>query len=194
MKKLLFSIAVLLASTVAANAQISEGHVMVGGNIANASIGFDDGQESAFKLTPKAAWFINDGIALGGYASFGVSHIKGNEGSLYTYGIGALGRYYVTDDNINVLKKTKFFGEATVGFEGNDDTVTDSNTNGLGFSAGPGIAYFLTPNIGLEALLKYNGIVGFGSETYTNNFTLEVGFQIYLPSKKLVNTVKQDFR
>jgi hypothetical protein len=51
----------------------------------------------------------------------------------------------------------------------------------------------LTPNIGLETLLKYNGIVGFGSQAYNHNLNLGIGFQIYLPGrsvKTIVNEVK----
>ncbi len=69
--------------------------------------------------------------------------------------------------------------EANVGIEGYNPSVGD-NTNGLGLGAGPGYAYFITENIGLETLLKYNGIIGFGSEPTSSSLTLSFGFQIYL--------------
>ena len=36
------------------------------------------------------------------------------------------------------------------------------NTNGFHFGVGPGIAYFVTPSVGLETLVKFNGTTGFG--------------------------------
>ncbi len=189
MKKLFFSIVLSLVVGVA-SAQISKGNVMVGADIANLKLGLDDGNPVSFNLTPKAAWFIQDGIAVGAYANLGIEHLDDTD---FTYGVGALGRYFVTDKNISVLKQTKFFAEANVGIAG-ENFGGGGSTNGLGFGFGPGIAYFVTPNIGLEALLKYNGIVGFGSEAYQNNLTLNIGLQIYLPGKKLASTVKSDFK
>jgi hypothetical protein len=54
------------------------------------------------------------------------------------------------------------------------------NTNGLNLSAGPGFAYFITPNIGLEALLKYNGLAGFGSQAYHALLRRRPGLKYYL--------------
>ena len=76
------------------------------------------------------------------------------------------------------------FFEGNVGVQGKS-VSNGSNTTGLGVGVGPGFAYFITPNVGLEGLLKYNGIVGFGSEAYTSNLGLNIGFQIYLPTAKL---------
>jgi hypothetical protein len=66
------------------------------------------------------------------------------------------------------------------------------NTNGLDLSVGPGFAYFITPNIGLETLVKYKGLVGFGSSTMQNNLNLSFGFQIYLPGRGTAKKVKGD--
>jgi len=38
--------------------------------------------------------------------------------------------------------------------------------------------------VGLETLLKYNGIVGFGSSATTSSLNLAFGFQIYLGSAR----------
>jgi len=156
---------------------------MVGGNISNMSLGLDDGGAFSMTLSPKAAWFIRNNIALGGYIDFSLTAAKGISPST-NYGVGALGRYYINDPEVNILRKTRFFGEATVGIEGYNPSVGD-NTNGLGLSAGPGIAYFITPNISLEALAKYRGIVGFGSSPASSNLVFGLGFQIYLSQTKL---------
>lgn len=171
-------------------AQIQQGNVMVGGNIANMNLSLDNGGGFNMTLSPKAGWFIRNNLALGAYIDFGLTTAKGIKPST-SYGIGALGRYYVNDPNINVLRKTRFFGEATVGIEGVNPSTGD-NTNGLGMSVGPGIAYFVTPNIGLEGLVKYRGIVGFGSSPASSNLVFGLGFQIYLSRGKVERELNTD--
>ena len=53
---------------------------------------------------------------------------------------------------------------------------------GFNVNFGPGYAYFLNEHIALEALALYNGQFGDGS---VNGMSINVGFQIYLPSSKL---------
>jgi hypothetical protein len=183
MKSKLTYMAMLMSIIVTQSfAQIQKGNIMVGGNIADLNLGLDEGGNFSFILNPKIAWFIQDGLALGGYLTTGLATAK-NQGTGVVYGIGALGRYYISDPKVNVLRQSRFFFEGTAGIEG-DNPASGDNTNGLGIGAGPGWAYFITPNIGLEALLKYNLIVGFGSSVTSNNLRLGVGFQIYLPGSK----------
>jgi hypothetical protein len=90
------------------------------------------------------------------------------------------------------LNHGRLFFEGNAGIQGISQS-DGSNTTGLGLGIGPGYAYFITPNIGLETLLKYNGVVGFGSEPYSSNLNLGIGFQIYLPGRSvqtIVNEVK----
>jgi hypothetical protein len=113
----------------------------------------------------------------------GLSTAK-DAGTSVSYGVGPLARYYINDKTLNLSRHSRFFIEGNVGIEGYNPSVGD-NTNGFGIGAGPGIAYFVTPNIGLEALVKYNGIVGFGSAVSSSNINFGLGFQIYLPSSKI---------
>jgi len=46
----------------------------------------------------------------------------------------------------------------------------------------------------LETLLKYNGIVGFGSSPYANNVSLNFGFQVYLPGRATAAKVIRDVK
>lgn len=186
MKKLILAIAILLGVH-SASAQIKEGNVMVGGTLANFNANFD--HSTSLTLSPKAAWFIQDGLAVGGYVNLGFTHING-EATTYNYGLGPLARYYVNTEKEIKMKNLKFFLEANAGFEGNSTNHGGSSTNGLGFGVGPGVTYFITPNIGVEALLKYNGIAGFGSKGYTDNLTVGIGFQIYLPGSKMKKEIK----
>jgi len=192
MKKLIFSTIFAISFILNADAQIQQGNLMIGSNISNISFGLDDPNAFSFSINPKAAWFVRDGLALGTDISFGLSTRK-NEGSDISYGIGALGRYYSSRGANEVINNSVFFGEATLGLQGYNPSE-GGNTNGLGFSFGPGYTYFVTRNIGLEALLKYNGVVGFGSSPYTHNIGLGVGLQIYLPGRGTARSVERDIK
>jgi hypothetical protein len=187
--RLLVMAALFMAVSGSVKAQIQKGNVMVGGDIANLSLDLGQPRQFAIDINPKAAWFIRDNVALGAYGIFDLATIRKVSTSV-TYGVGALGRYYFSDKNLDVVKHLRLFAEANIGIQGvnvnnHNNTVPNSTTNGLGFGFGPGAAYFITPEIGFETLLKYNGNVGFGSNPYASNLSINVGLQIYLPSKKL---------
>lgn len=192
MKKTLFMLAfIITASTFMAKSQIQTGNVLVGADLANFHIGLNQGARSTFQINPKAAWFIKDNTALGGYGKLGYETAKG-QGSDFTYGFGGLARQYMAGNAVPAVRHTRFFIEANVGIEGVNHSVssTNSTTNGLGLGIGPGLAYFVTPNIGLEGLIKYDHIIGFGTSTTSSTLDFNFGFQVYLPSKTLKNSVK----
>lgn len=176
----------------AAQAQVQAGNIMIGGNLANISVGLDKPSAFSFDVTPKVAWFLVDNVALGGYVTLGVSGAKGSA-TTTRYGVGGLGRYY-TGSDVEALRHGRLFGEATVGIGGLNVGDGGGKTNGLDFSFGPGFSYFITPNIGLETLFKYNGITGFGNEGYQNNLNLSFGLQIYLPGRSTAAKVKGDVK
>ncbi|MBE9583265.1 hypothetical protein IM792_02280 [Mucilaginibacter sp. JRF] len=181
---------VLMAFGFNANAQIQKGNVFVGGNFADLSLGLDDSKVFSIDITPKAAWFVQDNIAVGGYLNFGLQTAK-NTSTTTSYGVGGLGRYY-TGKDVEVLRHGRFFAEGTAGVGGINVSDGGGNTNGFNFGVGPGFAYFITPNIGLETLLKFNGLTGFGNAGFQSNLNLSFGLQIYLPGKSTANKVKGD--
>lgn len=184
MKKIitLFTIA-LIAFGTTAEAQIQRGNLLVGGDIADFNLNLNGGGYFSMRLNPKIAFFLQDNVALGPYVNLGLTTAKG-AGTNVNYGVGAFGRYYINPTRVSVLRHGRFFLEGSVGIEG-DNTSNGESTNGLGLGVGPGFAYFITPNVGLETLLKYTGIVGFGSRPTASNLDLGVGFQIYLPTHRL---------
>ena len=106
----------------------------------------------------------------------------------FNYGVGALARKYYGTESANLTRTTKWFAEGNAGFYGNNLTGTNiakTSTNGIGLGFGPGLAYFLTSNIALEALAKYNFTIGLGNSTTNNNIGFGLGFQIYLPGKQV---------
>jgi hypothetical protein len=90
---------------------------------------------------------------------------------------------------VAAVRHTRFFLEGNVGIEGDNNNFNGvkTSTNGLGLGIGPGLAYFITPNIGLEGLIKYQGIVGFGTTATTSNLNFGIGFQVYLPNRTIRN-------
>ena len=176
---LLVALQLLIAG---AKAQIQNGNLLWGADVADFNLSLNKGGTFSISLDPKLAYFISNNLAIGGYLHFGLVTAKG-AGESIDYGIGALGRYYLGTD-INVVRNSRFFLEGNVGIEGTNP-ASGENTNGLGLGFGPGWTYFITPNVGLEALIKYNGIVGFGERATSSNLNLSVGFQIYLPSAQL---------
>jgi hypothetical protein len=194
--KLTLAAAAVFCSSIAV-AQTQQGNLMVGGDISNFNLNFlGGGGGTAFQmdLTPKVAYFIKDGLAVGGYGRLSLVTAK-DAGTATTYGIGALGRYFVEDKNVRKLefsKRSRFFVEANAGFGGSSNSKTSASTTGLDLGVGPGIAYFVTPNVSLEALLKYELTVGFGSATTSNRLNLGIGFQVYLPTAKARELMREE--
>ena len=112
--RLLVFAALLTAASGTVNAQIQKGNVMVGGDIADFKLDLGTPSQFNVNLNPKAAWFVRDNVAIGAYGVFGLATIK-NVSTAVTYGVGALGRYYINDKNLDIVKHLKFFGEANIG-------------------------------------------------------------------------------
>jgi hypothetical protein len=178
----------ILLTAGAANAQLQQGNALVGARIADIDLSLNEGGTFSFQLSPSVAWFIRTGIAVGAYMNFGLITSKG-AGTTFDYGVGALGRYYISDPSINLLRQGRFFLEGSVGIEGTNP-ASGENTNGLGLTFGPGWTYFVTPTVGLEGLVKYRGIIGFGERATSSNLHLSVGFQIYLTRSRIEQTIR----
>ena len=194
MKKTFFLLLTgILFLSVPVFSQIQKGNILVGGDIANLDLGLRKGSVFTMRIDPKLAYFIKDNVAIGAYIDLGLQTFSGT--TAFDYGVGALGRYYFPDKNDeNPLRHSRFFVEGNAGFTGANVSGGGNSTNGLGLGIGPGYAYFITPNVGLETLLKYNGIVGFGNATTQSNLNLNIGFQIYLPTRKLRTKIENDVK
>jgi hypothetical protein len=191
MKRTLSLLAILiLLLTQKTNAQLERGNVLVGADLARFNLGLEKDAGFDININPKAAWFIKDNVALGLQVQFGVSKTNDTSATRTTYAIGPLARYYVNKPDMNLLKHGRWFVEANAGIQGQNTSKGNGSTNGLGIGVGPGYAYFITPNIGFETLLKYNPIIGFGNDHFTSSLNLNFGFQIYLPGKSTMNKVK----
>jgi hypothetical protein len=173
-----------LATTM--NAQIQQGNWMVGSSLVTSNFGLNTGAGYDFSIQPKAAYFIKDNVAVGGYVNLGFSKPGKGQATQFNYAVGGLGRYYLSPGEKgvdNLLNHGRWFFEGNVGI-GGTSVENGISTTGLDFGAGPGYSYFITPNIGVEGLVKYNGVTGFGNEGLTSKLSFNVGFSIYLPTSK----------
>ncbi len=187
MKKLIFTgILAVAGLTATANAQIQEGNWMVGSSILSSNFGLNTGGGYSIGLQPKAAYFVKDNVAIGGYVNLGISKVTNGSPTRFDYGVGALGRYFLSPGEKgvdNLLNHGRWFFEGNLGV-GGSSVENGNSTTGLDFGVGPGYSYFITPNIGVEGLVKYQGQSGFGNEGLNSNITFNVGFSIYLPTSK----------
>ncbi|MBL1219556.1 hypothetical protein JET18_01835 [Chryseobacterium sp. L7] len=187
MKKLIFA-GILAATglTATANAQIQKGNWLVGSSLLTSNFGLNTGGGYSIAIQPKGAYFIEDNVAVGGYVNLGISKVTNGSPTRFDYAVGGLGRYYLSPGEKgvdNLLNHGRWFFEGNVGI-GGSSVENGNSTTGLDFGVGPGYSYFITPNIGLEGLVKYQGQTGFGSEGLNSNITFNVGFSIYLPTSK----------
>ncbi len=191
MKKRSLLLAAVLFMGICSFSQTQKGYYIIGAQLASMDLNFQSGNTSfGLQLQPQVAWFVKDNLAVGGQVLLGLNTSKGY--TQFNYGIGALGRYYIADKATQITSKTKFFLEANAGITGTNIKVAgvSSNTNGLGLGFGPGLAYFITDNVALEGLLKYNLGIGFGNSTTTNNLHFNLGFSIHLPQSKIKDLKK----
>lgn len=186
MRKLIFATAFVATGLFAiTKAQLEKGNWMVGGNIIASGFGLNTGGGYNFILEPKAGYFINNNFVFGGQVTFGFLGTKGGP-TTYKYSIGPMLRYYLSNTQVNSsLKHGRFLLEGNAGIGGTNITKGGNSTIGISLGFGSGYAYFITPNIAIEGLVKYNGDFGFGNIGTTSNIGFNVGFQIYLPTTKL---------
>lgn len=193
MKKLLITGAVALIG-ITANAQLQKGNIMVGGELAAANFGLNEGAGYRFEVTPQAAFFVQDNWAVGPYVRLGFAGAKGSD-TQFNYGVGALSRYYFSpgEQGIdNLLRHGRFFVEGNAGIGGQNASNGGDSANGLDLGIGPGYTYFVTPDIGLDASVKLNGNLGFGNRGTTSAIDFRLGLNIFLPQKRAMSNIKTE--
>nr|WP_321230634.1 outer membrane beta-barrel protein [uncultured Psychroserpens sp.] len=199
MKKLLL-VSILFCSTINALAQDKEkttnptdkGHFIVDGSVyfstnnskSEPSEFENENKSFAVGISPKAAYFIMDRLALGLETSFTYSDQESNYGDQESssnnksISVGPFLRYYLING---------FFGQASIGFgtsKNNSSNGSESTANTFRYQLGLGYAIFLNQHISIEPLLSYQhskfSSSNSSSESTSNGFTLGAGFSIYL--------------
>lgn len=179
MKKVLFA-AFLTVCATGAFAQINKGQWLVGGNV-----GFntsktgdnDDAKTTSFNISPNAGYFFMDKLAGGLRADFSSEKVKSADDAFTSFTIAPFVRYYF----LPAAEKVNIFADASYAF-GSAGYDEKSSINGYAISAGP--AVFLTPNVALEFGIGYTSLKWEDADDRTNNFGVNVGFQIHLGAGK----------
>jgi len=208
MKKLLvLTVAGLFGALTVTNAQIQKGNLMLGTDLGSGLVsppnsglfgfnfGLNDGAGYSVGISPKVGYFINDNVMIGGVVDLGFNKsaktTNGYSAKTTIYGVQALGRYYLSPGEKgvdNLLHHGRFFIEANAGFAG-INIKDGATTNGFAYGFGPGYSYFVTPNVALEGLVKYNGLVGGGNTSYQHALGVNFGVQVFLPSSRVRSMV-----
>lgn len=199
MKKIVIATIATTLLTLSANAQPKKGSFMVGADLLNASAGFSTNRPgsgySTFMLSPKVGYFLSDKFAVGANVSFSGAFSAKNFSNLMV-GASPFARYYFFPKSGAQAQRLYFFLEAHAGIA---NATLHDKASGRKYSAtswnagfGPGVAYFITPNISVEGSLKANysqSLSNFNTPRSNGVFTpaATVGFQIYLGGKKKNN-------
>lgn len=152
-------------SIVNAQDEVTTGGFAKGDFYASGSIGFGtqnspgDFKDNAFTIMPAFGYFVSDNIAIG--AELGLMTNKSKSGSTTTsnvnqFSAGVYGKYYFTPAN-----QFSFFTKLGVGtFSWEDKEVSNSKVNGFEVAFVPGINYFLSNCIALQASI---GTLGYST-------------------------------
>jgi hypothetical protein len=158
----LFVLALLFATT--AFAQLQKGTVLLGGTVGFNNYYSEEDGYTIINLTPSAAFFTSDRLALGGGVN--VSVITNGGANQTVIGVVPLVRYY-----FNGAGNIRYFGQGNLGFQ---------NQKSGGFSEGYlvvglgiGADFFINDRVAIEGILGYSRTQAFdggGSNTLGLNF------------------------
>ncbi|MDO1451242.1 hypothetical protein Q0590_33520 [Rhodocytophaga aerolata] len=158
--------------------QTEKGSKLLGGS---GSIQFYD--PFMINLFPDVGFFVADHLALG--SGIPVSFSTDSRTDYVSLGLSPFARYYLGQSTL------RYFLATEVGYRHTWNTFTfgqdklQQSYNTWDIRGGVGAVYFITEQIGLEALLSYGTFRTYVSgETIRNRLNLTVGFQIYLPAKQ----------
>jgi len=171
MKKIILSVAAVFAFGFS-NAQetvsegFAKGDVFISGAVGFGSQKTGNQKANGFEIAPSVGYFVTENIAIGvrlGYLTEKLEYVEEGfpvEIKNNSFTVGAFGRYYFTP-----ASKFSFFGELGVDYVNIKSEVvrpfpSETKTDGLAVQVAPGISYFLTKNLALEASF---GVLGFAT-------------------------------
>ena len=158
---------------------LQAGNWMIGAGLGSTNYNFDT-ETFNISVSPKAAYFISDNIAVGAQVNLGLSAYDG--GSSFQYGVAPLARYYFPE---GATPTSRWFAEGIVGIGGSHVKDNDNDEPVsllLGISGG--YSHFVSRTVALEAALGYTyNKSDVGADTGTSGLGLTLGFNIYLPGQ-----------
>jgi outer membrane protein W len=171
MKKIVLCLMAVIAMSITVNAQTDKGDWMVGGDIGiNTTKG-----NSEFALQPMAGYFFAKNFVAG--SEFSLIFKKEEAKKTSIFGVGPFARYYFD------LKSSDFkpFLHADFNFstETDKENSNKNSTTITSFFIGAGGAYFINPNVALEAVAGYNRSK-VENLSPDGGFRFHLGFQVHL--------------
>jgi len=156
---------------------IQKGNWMIGGALGSLGYSFE-GENFNINVTPRAGYFISDGVAIGLGVNAGLETVK-NGDNIWKYGVLPYVRYYIPEGSSST---GRFFGQGEIGISGSNGGTSDTS---FAFGIGAGYSHFVSRTVALEAIVGYNYSKSNASTAQAQNgLGVAVGFQIYLPGKK----------
>jgi hypothetical protein len=192
MKKYIFVAVLALFAFNSAQAQVSQGRVMVGGNFGLNQNSGGNGTSTSLSFNPSVGFFITDNIALGaGLIATSNSTTQTflnttTRNSTTAIGLAPFARYYG-----EIVEKFYWFGNGGIAISSASTRTTVNNTTTVGpantlfqFNLGGGLAFFPSEKFQVEMaynVLSFQSVgdggssVGFGLNTFAPSF----GFRFF---------------
>jgi hypothetical protein len=177
MKPIITTLVILFTFAFSAHAQINKGNWLLGGDISGGSGNQKDtkadtlfSKYSGLTLTPRIGWFVGNNWVIGVAPSYSGNSYEssGVNGQIYhstSFSIAPFVRYYKSIHEKWAII-TEFNGiNLTTSSSNREDINTlqkyeySLNSYQIGLYIRPGLTYFLSPKVGIEASL---GSIGFG--------------------------------
>ena len=189
MKTITLFFFIVFGMNLTANAQITKGNWMVGGDAFYSSTtnkfpgnefqGASTDKIYEIRINPNVGYFFIDKLAAGLQLNTVYNKFDASDGGglkNYGYGLSPFMRYYILDVDklVNVFIQANYslrFGEKY-----DKDNAIDGNAYGLQ----AGTVFFFNQSVGLELSLKYTSSKDQSSGFKANNLMLGLGFQIHL--------------
>lgn len=189
MKKITLLAALLVGGLVSANAQkietpklsekvgttpIKQGNWIVGGALGSTGYSFEE-ESFNINISPRAGYFISDGIAVGLELGAGLQTVKDGD-NVWNYKVMPFARYYFPE---GASETGRFFGQGSIGISGAD--VAGESDTSFAFAINAGYSHFVSRNVALEAIVGYNySKSNQANASSQNGLGIAFGFQIFL--------------
>ena len=181
MKKIILSLAAVLAFTLTSDAQTRKGTVLLG-----AGSEMSNNEWTTLAITPKVGYFVQDGVAIGALVNFQNDNVDKNAYELNTNvaEIGVFGRYYVSN-NLFTEVSLSSMSQNSESYEAVQQ-IAQQHTDGAGNVVAPNTSGAIPTfdAAGLPVMIEYsNGTNPDFNEVVENsakslNFNLGLGYTI----------------
>ena len=158
-RKSIVTAALVLISTLSANAQFEKGKVYVGASLSGLDMSYNGSEKGKFAIEGKVGYLMEDNLMLTAQAAYSKQKYMP-----FMISLGVGGRYYIEQNGM-------YFG-ASVDYKHHDDFSDFQPSVQVGY------AFFLSRTVTIEPEVYY--IQSFKNHSDYSTIGLRVGFGIYL--------------